>query len=174
MESHLLSHAIRAHAYLSNFSLQQFQIRQHSTLTNDSNISAMVTVLLPHTTTTALCYIGFSPSTIEASKNWSTPLSEVSCNCPYKNTMVFKILLRIIAVHFMKKLHSPTTYTWCIPNDLSSCLHTTIASSLPNPLSHTVPQNSSTQISTLPSLSLLPSTRRRSPELHSDWEVVLP
>jgi len=62
-----------------------------------------------------------------------------------------------------------------IPNEVMfSCLHTTVASSLPNPLSHTVPQNPPIQISTLPSLSLSPPTRRRSLELHSGREVVFP
>ena len=70
-------------------------------------------------------------------------------------------LLPLKSVH----MHIPT-------EGCPSCLHTTIASSFPHTwLSHTVPQNPSTQISTLPSLSLSPPTRRRSPELHSGWEV---
>ena len=57
-----------------------------STLTNDSHIPAMVTVELPHTTPAALCQVRFSPSTVHVSKDWSTPLSKVSCKYPYKHS----------------------------------------------------------------------------------------
>ena len=66
----------------------------NSTLTNDSYISAMVTVELPHTTcTAALCHTVFSSSTGDASKNWPTSLTKVSCNCPYKKTRRFVVHL---------------------------------------------------------------------------------
>ena len=84
------------------FSSKLGNIRPNFTLTYDSNIPAMVTVELPHTTTIALRYIGFSPYTIDASKNWSTPLSKVSCNCPYKHNKK-KMLLEIFAVHLYEE-----------------------------------------------------------------------
>ena len=60
------------------------------------------------------------------------------------------------------------------PDDfMPSCLHTTVASSLLHQLymSDTVLQTPSTQISTLPSLSICPPTRQRFPDLHSECEV---
>ena len=75
-ESHFL-----CHIQTTCLCLQQFP---NSTLTNDSHISAMVTVTLPHTTPAALCQVGFSPTTVDVSTNRSTSLSKVSCNCPYK------------------------------------------------------------------------------------------
>ena len=152
------------------------------TLTNDSHISAMVTVTLSHTTRTALCHIRLSPCTDNTSNNWPTSLSKVSItngNCTWNTKQAaqdFKDLLCTC----MKELTS-LLFTFAIIDDsyipdifIFSCLHTTSASVRSHPLSHTVPQNPSTQISTLPSLSLSPPTRRRSPELHSDWEVVFP
>ena len=47
-------------------------------------IPAMVTVELSNTTSAAMCQGGFSTSTIDASANWLTPLSEVKCSCPHK------------------------------------------------------------------------------------------
>ena len=49
-----------------------------------------------------------------------------------------------------------------------SCLHTTLASLLSHPLSHTVPHNPLMQISTLPALSTGPPARRSVP-LVQDW-----
>jgi len=146
--------------------------QSHSTLTNDSHISAMVTVAQPHTTPAALCQVGFSTSTVDVSKNWSTSLSKVSTtnsNCSYKCHMSLQYRDLLWTCLNMKNI--PKVF-------MPSCLHTTVAPFLPKIdvqlLPHTVPQNPSTQISTLPSLSLSPPTRRRSPELHSSWEVVFP
>ena len=48
-----------------------------------------------------------------------------------------------------------------------SCLHTTWASRLSQRSSHTVPHTPPTHTSTLPSLAVLPSSRRRSPVLQA-------
>ena len=156
----------------------QYPAQLYRTLANDSHISAMVTVTLPHTTNAALCHIRFSPSTIDVAEHWSTPLSKVRTtnrNCPYKHKTSWYLQACTKDLLCMKELK----LQWFqlqfasikhIPNDfMPSCLHTTVASSLPHPLcmSHTVLQNPLKQISTLPSLSLCPPTRRKSPELHS-------
>ena len=115
--------------------------------------------------------VGFydHPST-ELISNWSYILrSDRDFQClilwSFHPLTCLAIYIWFIAVHW-------STFLPLAPNPI--CLYTTSASFGSHPLSHTVPQNPSIQISTLPSLSLSPPTRRRFPELHSGWEVVFP
>ena len=72
----------------SEYEIDENHIPIYDTLTNDSHISAMMAIESSHTTSATLCHIVFSPCTVGASKNWSTPLSKVGItdrNCPYTN-----------------------------------------------------------------------------------------
>ena len=82
-------------------------------MTNDSYISAMVTVELPHTTcTAALGHTVFSSSTGDTSKNWPTSLTKVSCNCPYKKTGRYVVHLLKVAKILVREVHGIVCALW--------------------------------------------------------------
>ena len=147
------------------------ETRQH-TLTGDSSIFKMRTVMNTNWVTGTVHKSGLSPRTANlVQKNGSCSLTEVSTgpgNCTCGDKFTFKVreksylksyycICRIITV--------ATLYTnrYLPVGENPSCLQATLASGVPQASSHTVPHVLLLQISTLPSPRFLPPRSRISP-----------
>ena len=103
--------------------------------------------------------------------NWepvkaSTPSVMGSDECKY----LYMLNYVSVWAHHRVIHYSPPPFVCSRP----SCRHTTKASSFVNPLSHTVPQASLMQISTLPSASLAPPTSLSAPLVQLPAEMETP
>ena len=147
------------------------ETRQH-TLTGDSSIFKMRTVMNAKWITGTVHKSGLSPSTANlVQKNGSSSTAKVgkwSGNCTCGDKFTFKVkeksylesyycICRIIIVAMLY------TNAGVPVGENPSCLQATLASGVPQASSHTVPHVLLLQISTLPSPRFLPPRSRISP-----------